>query len=453
MAEPEGRVLQLNENQRSVLQSFQEIANISDEYLCMQILQQNNWDLNRALSQFVGQTAEEEVPLIRPESSNVTRRNRSSDGSGRNSGVNTPASSSVNRRQQERVPTDEGGLFGLIMVPLRWLFQARPLSLNPDLDTQKFIGEYDLKFGSNHPDFHSGSYQSAVASAFSRSKFLLVYLHSPLHEDTPRFCRDVLGASPVVDYANQHLVTWTGRVWDPEAYGLSTQLRATTFPFMALLVCQSNRTVQIADRIQGFVEEGALLERLQTAVNAHMSVLTQAQREQHRRYACSPRIVDWAAMVLRCSWITRSFKLQIPQSLFPALCVLLLCREEAARLREQQDREYREAAEADRLAAIRQREEAAARAAAEEEARQAAELAAAVELSQRLSREDTLRKLRASFESNPEPPAAGNTDVATVRFQLPTGKKLSRRFLKTDTVQVRDVALVADEGLCVFAAR
>jgi hypothetical protein len=91
--------------------------------------------------------------------------------------------------------------------------------------------------------------------------------------------------------------------------------------------------------------------------------------------------------------------------------------------------------EADRLAQIRQREEAAAREKAEEEARQAAELAAAVEMSKQLTREDTLRKLKATFSAHPEPEAGAN--VAAVRFQLPSGKKLSRRFVKTDTVQVR----------------
>jgi hypothetical protein len=91
--------------------------------------------------------------------------------------------------------------------------------------------------------------------------------------------------------------------------------------------------------------------------------------------------------------------------------------------------------EADHLAQIRQREEAAAREKAEEEARQAAELAAAVEMSKQLTREDTLRKLRATFSAHPEPEAG--TNVAAVRFQLPSGKKLSRRFVKTDTVQVR----------------
>lgn len=115
--------------------------------------------------------------------------------------------------------------------------------------------------------------------------------------------------------------------------------------------------------------------------------------------------------------------------------ILCLRREQATQLRAQQDREYREAAEADRLATIRQREEEEQRAAAEEEARAREELEEAQELSRQLTQQDTLRKLKAAFDAIPEPDAA--PAISAVRFQLPSGKKLSRRFAKTETVQVR----------------
>ena len=291
MSEAEGRILQLNDSQRLTLQSFQEIASIDDEYLCMQILQQNNWDLNLALSQFLGHAADDNAVVgttntSRTEGRNVTRRARGNDSISNarsTSNTNVLIDSQQNRSRPD--PSEgSGGLFGLLFVPLRWLFQARPLSLNPEQDTLKFIDEYNMKFTANHPNFHAGSYQSAVATAYERSKFLLVYLHSPLHEDTPRFCRDTLASSSVITYANENMITWTGSVWDPEAYNLSTQLRATTFPFVALLICQSNRTVQIADKIQGYVEESVFMERVQRSVNMHMSVITQNQREAQRRY-------------------------------------------------------------------------------------------------------------------------------------------------------------------------
>ena len=112
-----------------------------------------------------------------------------------------------------------------------------------------------------------------------------------------------------------------------------------------------------------------------------------------------------------------------------------MLREESNRLREQQDREYREAQEADRLEAIRRQEEAAAAAAAEEQRQQEEELRAAMELSQRLSREDKIRKIRTRMETEHAEPA-NSPEVATIRFQLPAGAKLSRRFHKNDTTQV-----------------
>lgn len=121
------------------------------------------------------------------------------------------------------------------------------------------------------------------------------------------------------------------------------------------------------------------------------------------------------------------------------------CRTEAQLLREEQDREYRESQEQDRLAAERQAAELREREAREEEERQQAELEAAMELSRRLTREDTVRKLKKYFEEHPEPAASDN--VSAVKFQLPSGRKLARRFEKSDTVQVRNPSAVAQDAL------
>ncbi len=58
-----------------------------------------------------------------------------------------------------------------------------------------------------------------------------------------------------------------------------------------------------------------------------------------------------------------------------------------------------------------------------------------MELSRQLSQQDATRKLKAAFEAVPEPEVG--PAISAVRFQLPSGKKLSRRFAKTETVQVR----------------
>ena len=81
----------------------------------------------------------------------------------------------------------------------------------------------------------------------------------------------------------------------------------------------------------------------------------------------------------------------------------------------------------------------------EEEARAREELEAAQELSRQLTQQDTIRKLKAAFDAIPEPEAAPT--ISAVRFQLPSGKKLSRRFAKTETVQV-ELESIIDDVLC-----
>lgn len=272
------------------------------------------------------------------------------------------------------------------------LFQSRPASFHPDQDTLKFVREFDLEYRGDtvtpsSPPLHDSSYQSAVSRAFNNSKFLLVYLHSPMHEDTDRFCRNVLCSQTFAAFA-QDVVVWAGCVWDPEAYGLSTQMRVSCFPFVGLLLCHSDRSVEVVDKVQGYMDETALVERLRNGMTAQGGALTRRRQE--------------ATM-----------------------------RQESSRLREQQDREYQEAEAANRRESQRRREEEERKEREAEEAREREELQAALDLSERLTRESVVSKKRMSL---PAEPAAG-PDVATVRLQLPTGVKFVRRFHRSDPAQ------------------
>jgi len=378
---------QLSIEQQRILQVFQEVSQISDDYLSIQILQQNNWNLDLSLSQFVGDNniGQRNVSSIE----NASRRQTSSSSeveNPRNSQRNNHTSSS-NGNLTGNENENDNSIFKLIILTVKWFFQTRPVSLNPRRDTMKFIDDYNLNYRRIHPTFHPDSYQSAVALAFSSSKFLLIYLHSPMHDDTNRFCRQVFGSQQLTTLADQFMITWGGKIWDPEAYDLSCQLKATSYPFIALLVCQNDRMVQVAEKIQGYVDEVELCTRLQNIMNTFNSLMAANRAEAERRA-------------------------------------------EAVRLREQQDREYQESAVADRQAEERQRQEEFERERREEEQKQQEELAQAVELSKQLSHADSIRKKR---ESLVEPAAL--PDVATIRFQLPKGTKLSRRFHKTDTAQ------------------
>lgn len=162
------------------------------------------------------------------------------------------------------------------------------------------------------------------------------------------------------------------------------QLRSATFPFLALLICQSERTVQIADKVQGYVDDNQLIERVTNAM-PHLEALRSESR----------------------------------------------MRNESSRLRDEQDRAYRASEEADRRnREMREQEEMEARQRQQEEKNQR-ELADAIDLSNRLTRDSHLSQIRLRLDE--EPPLG--PDISSLRFQLPKGVKISRRFRRTDKVQ------------------
>jgi FAS-associated factor 2 len=383
----------LSDRQREVLLTFQEISQIEDIELSIQILEENDWNIDAAVDNFMmfGQRSSSSnfsstsSAISRPSTAPLVQRNNHISPSNNRRNNDTVANDTEANQNDTNYP-----LLNLIINPLKWLFQTRPVSISPDNDTRKFIDEFDLTYSNQHPTFHDRSYQSAVAAAFESSKFLLVYLHSPMHQDTSKFCQQTLCTQSFSSFVNERMVTWAGKVWDPQAYDLSSQLRASAFPFLAILVCQSDRVVQVLSRFQGHMEEAELTEKLRNVMTANTAVVTRIQAEADRR---------------------REFSM----------------------LREQQDREYREAEESDRRERERRENEERERIRLEEEERQRQELEAAMELSRRLNYEGDIGKRRA--ELSPEPPAS-DVDVAVIRFQLPQGTKLSRRFPKLETVQV-----------------
>jgi hypothetical protein len=74
------------------------------------------------------------------------------------------------------------------------------------------------------------------------------------------------------------------------------------------------------------------------------------------------------------------------------------------------------------------------------ERQQAAELQEAIELSNRLSHEQAVADARSSLGDEP----AVGPDVATIRFQLPQGKKITRRFMRSDKLEVRYVCKASE---------
>ena len=397
---------------QEALTTFMEISSLNDEDLCISILQNHSWNVDQAISEYLGADVappeqEEEfdlahafgAPYRRPTASSSSN---SSSSRGTVAPSAPPASAAASSIRPSAPPASaasaggargaappQGNALDALLRPLKWLFSIREQHINPTQDARKFISDFDQTYSPGHAPFCDNSFQAAVQQAHQASRFLVVYLHSPVHEDTSKFCRQVLCTRNVTMVLGDNAVTWAGSVWAPEAYELSLQLRASCFPFVAVLVCPSAREFNVVDRIQGYLDEQPFTQRLEACIRANSQALAAVRLSAARR-------------------------------------------DESSQLRAQQDREFRAMEESTRQEAERREREARERVAREEEERRLAQAAERAEQERREQREVELQLKKDSVACEPE----NGPDVTTVRFQLPTGAKLSRRFAKDCTVQL-----------------
>lgn len=155
---------------------------------------------------------------------------------------------------------------------------------HPDPRTQarQFKEQFTAKYGVRQPQWVEESWRQAATLAHQQFKFLLVYLHSPDHEDTDNYVRNVLCSPEVVDYINQQFVCWGGDVRKPDAFNLSGRLNISTYPCVALLAFSGSRTKLVA-AAQGKVRVQQLMAALQRAVEDQGMLLMAEQLEQEER--------------------------------------------------------------------------------------------------------------------------------------------------------------------------
>jgi FAS-associated factor 2 len=186
----------LTPDQQASLTMFQEITQISDNDLSLSILTEFNFNVDNAVNNFLNQGATSPHTGGNTNSQSSMSSGTSTSGSGNgtwttHTGDDNSSTSTGNENNTTSavVPQQNTGIWGLLSRPLNWIINTRGTVLNPDADTRKFNDEFDRKFMTTHPKFFNRSYTQAVEHAFRNQKFLLVYLHSPLHEDTNKFCQ------------------------------------------------------------------------------------------------------------------------------------------------------------------------------------------------------------------------------------------------------------------------
>jgi len=134
-----------------------------------------------------------------------------------------------------------------------------------------------------YPRVFNGSYQDACNASKAEFKFLVVYLHSSIHQDTDTFCREVLCTELITDFLNEHFLFWGGDVSVAESYKLSTLLDASSFPFLAVICNNTIGGTTIVDRIEGRLSAEDLITKLTNILETHGNILLEAKIEHDQR--------------------------------------------------------------------------------------------------------------------------------------------------------------------------
>jgi FAS-associated factor 2 len=222
--------------------------------------------------------------------------------------------------------------------------------------------------------------------AISTQSLIFVYLHSPLHSETKFFCQTVLNREPILSFLQQDRILSVGySIHTAQGAQLQDMLQITSFPAIAVLQPSGNSTLQLMLKAQGMSQcrTQILMPLLHAILQRHQITLSEFEMRR-------------------------------------------LQRQQESDLRRQQDDEYQATLAADQ---DRERKQAAERnallaaAAAEQEAQRAAEKAAA----------EAWQKARDLVR--PEPSADDDpSNITVIRFVLPTGAKLNRRFAVDETM-------------------
>jgi len=149
--------------------------------------------------------------------------------------------------------------------------------LDPTAATIKFRRDFELQYGTSHPAFAEESYNSLLQKCKNEYKFVVIYLHSDMHDDTKQFCNELLATETVEDLLNDHFLVWANDIRAPEGHKLSLALEATSFPYMAVLTNNKAGGISKLDSWEGLITPDELLNRLTNILEKYGHILTEAR--------------------------------------------------------------------------------------------------------------------------------------------------------------------------------
>ncbi|XP_047961540.1 plant UBX domain-containing protein 10 [Salvia hispanica] len=397
---------------------FQAITGLEDADLCTEILSAHNWDLESAISSITAPDGS------RPSSTDASAAPTTANPDDRDGGlVLAPNGGNQPPGLAWKVVTLPfsiiSGSLGLISGAIGFGLWAAggvlsyslgmvglggtsrggttPLvTISPAVsEAMDFVASFELDFGRVRPHFVTEGFMDALQRSRHEYKLLFVYLHSPEHPDTPAFCEGTLCNEMLAAFLNENFVSWGGSVKASEGFKMSNSLKASRYPFCAVVMAATNQRIALLQQVEGPKSPEELLTILQRVLEESAPVLVSARVEAEERRT----------------------NIRLREEQDAAYQAAL----EADQARERQRKEEEERLEREAAEAERKRKE-------EEEARERAAREAA-------EREAELAKMREAKALALGPEPEKGPDVTQVLVRFPSGDRKGRRFHCTATIQ------------------
>ncbi|XP_018334151.1 FAS-associated factor 1 [Agrilus planipennis] len=270
------------------------------------------------------------------------------------------------------------------------------------IGTITFSDRFTARYGPVHPSFYQGTLEDALKEACQKSakdrKILAVYLHHDASVLTNVFCTQLLGCESVIQNLETNFILWA---WDLTFESNRTKLQESVSRCLGSTAALSLKTIPV-DRLPAIV----LIMKIRSSTDV-FSVI-------HGNVGVNELLIS---LIEAVEVFSEHQKVEIREE-----------DERAARelVKWEQDQAYRESLEADRA-----KEEAKR---LQEEAEKQKEKQEALEKAEEAAKREAHRKtVEASL---PLEPAQNESDITKIRFRLPGGQNIERRFLGNDPLQV-----------------
>lgn len=120
-------------------------------------------------------------------------------------------------------------------------------------EAMNFVNIFERDFGSIRPNFIAEGFMDALQRSRHEFKLLFVYLHSHEHPDTPMFCERTLCNEALVAFINENFVSWGGSIRASEGFKMSNSLKASRFPFCAVVMAATNQRIALLQQVNSEV--------------------------------------------------------------------------------------------------------------------------------------------------------------------------------------------------------